>query len=135
MIELKNKRFEFKDNNVEVNIDLSKYENRLNVAQTVLDTDILTDTEPYVRYDTGRLNVFSLYTNDRGSGEIIYDAREASRNNRPYARYPYYITWNRVTKTEHPQATPLWFEYSKSLNKDKWIKTVKKIVGGGTGAK
>lgn len=134
-MDIKNKRLSYTNGNSTVRIDLSKYENRFNLAQTILDTDILQDTEPYVRYDTGRLNVFSLYTNDRGSGEIIYDAREASRGNRPYARYPYYITNNKVTREEHPHATPLWFVVSKSLNKNKWIKKVKSIVGGGINGK
>lgn len=132
-MDLKNKKFAFKDNNITVDIDISKYENRFNVAQTMLDTDILTDTEPYVRYDTGQLNVYSLYqTTERGSGEIIY---WASRNGKPYARYPYYNTNNHVTTEHHANATPLWFEISKSKNKDKWIKKVKEIVGGGTNAK
>jgi hypothetical protein len=124
---LKNKTFAFSDNNIKVDIDLSKFENRLNVAQTILDTNILQDTEPYVRYDTGQLNLYSLYNNDRGSGEIIY---KAERNGKPYARATYYNTHNAVTRTHHSQATPLWFEISKIQNKNKWINQVKKILGG-----
>lgn len=126
-MELKNKTFSYSSGNMKLDIDISKYENRFNVAQTMLDTHILQDTEPYVRYDTGTLNLYSLYNNDRGSGEIIY---RAERNGKPYARYTYYNTHNMVTTTHHSQATPLWFEISKLKNKDKWINEVKQIVGG-----
>lgn len=113
---------------VTVEIDLSKYSQRLAKAQEVLDMMVLRDTEPYVRYDTGELNSNSIFEADIGSGQIVYTAYDYY--GRQYAKYPYYNTENHVSTHGHPQARPLWFEYSKELNREKWISEVKKIVGG-----
>ena len=59
-MELKNKTFSYSRSNMKLDIDISKYENRFNVAQTMLDTNILQDTEPYVRYDTGTLAFLAI---------------------------------------------------------------------------
>lgn len=113
---------------ITVYIDLSKYNQRLAKAQEVLDMRVLRDTEPYVRYDTGELNSNSIFENDPGSGKIVYTAY--NYYGKQYARYPYYITTNKVSTHTHTQARPLWFEYSKQLNREKWVSEVKKIVGG-----
>jgi hypothetical protein len=112
---------------ITVKLDLSKYSQRLAKAQEALDMMVLRDTEPYVRYDTGRLNENSLADNKQGSGQIVYSAYDKGRQ---YAKYPYYNTENNVSTHGHPQARPLWFEYSKGLNREKWISEVKKIIGG-----
>lgn len=113
---------------ITVQLDLSKYSQRLAKAQEALDISVLRDTEPYVRYDTGELNSNSIFENVPGSGKIVYSAYDYY--GRQYAKYPYYITTNSVSTHTHPQARPLWFNYSKELNKEKWISEVKKIVGG-----
>lgn len=113
---------------ITVELDLSKYSQRLAKAQEVLDMSVLRDTEPYVRYDTGRLNENSIADNKAGSGQIIYSAY--NKYGYQYASYPYYNTENHVSTHGHAQARPLWFEYSKELNKEKWVSEVKKIVGG-----
>lgn len=113
---------------ITVQLDLSKYSQRLAKAQEVLDMSVLRDTEPYVRYDTGELNSNSIFECIPGSGQIVYTAYDYY--GRQYASYPYYNTTNKVSTHGHAQARPLWFEYSKELNKEKWISEVKKIVGG-----
>lgn len=113
---------------ITVYIDLSKYNQRLAKAQEILDMRVLRDTQPYVRYDTGRLNENSIADNKQGSGQIVYSAY--NYYGKQYARYPYYNTENHVSTHTHPQARPLWFEYSKQLNREKWVSEVKKIIGG-----
>lgn len=116
------------NDSVSIYLDLSKYDERFKKAQIHLDQVILYDTEPYVRYDTGLLNYNAMSQNKAGSGEIIYSAY--SDNGFNYASSTYYNTENNVTRLTHYKATPLWFEYSKMLNKETWIKEVKEIVGG-----
>lgn len=128
MKELNNKKFSFISKNVYCNIDLSRFENQFKKAQEVHDKNVLYDTEPYVRFYTGYLNEQSKKNNIIGSGRIIYEAYD--RNNFSYAYETYTNTHNKVTKTGHPNATPLWFEYSKNINKTKWIDEVKKVAGG-----
>ena len=113
---------------ITVQLDLSKYSQRLAKAQEALDISVLRDTEPYVRYDTGKLNSNSIFEADIGSGQIVYTAYDYY--GRQYAKYPYYNTTNKVSTHGHAQARPLWFEYSKQLNKEKWVSEVKEIVGG-----
>lgn len=145
-INLDNKSYSYNTSNCSVDIDLSRFEENLKDAQVALNLDILYDTEPYVRYDTGRLNERSIYQNTRNRpiGVVMYysvdDYTDKKPNRKiityyPYAKYTYYATHNEVTRRWHPQARPLWFEYSKSLNKEKWIAHVKKVAGGGNNAK
>lgn len=145
MITLNNKSYSYNSDNCKVNIDISRFETSINNAQIKLNEDIIYDTEPYVRYDTGRLNERSIYMNShhRPVGAIIYysvddytDKKPGKKNPTyyPYAEDTYYNTHNKVTRKWHPQARPLWFEYSKSLNKEKWIAHVKKVAGGGNNA-
>jgi len=124
MIKLNNLKHQYTNEQVKVNIDLSRFQNQFTDAQVTLDTLIMIDTEPYVRYDTGLLNQ-SVYGNTTiGSGRIVYDVPDG------YAYDTYTNTRNKVTKDTHPNATPYWFEYSKQINKDKWIEEVKKEAGG-----
>lgn len=134
MITLNNKSYSYNTSNCSVDIDLSRFEENLKDAQVALNLDIMSDTEPYVRYDTGRLNTESLDRNINNSeGAIIYYALNDDLE--PYAYKTYNSTNTKVTKDVHPLARPLWFEYSKSLNKEKWIAHVKKVAGGGNNAK
>lgn len=124
---MNNKKEKFISRFVRINIDLSKYDERFKKAQEHLDMSIVYDTEPYVRYDTGLLNENAKTQNDFGSGKIIYSAY--NKYGHSYAIYPYY-TFNTVNTSVHPEATQYWFDFSKSDNKEKWIKEVKEIVGG-----
>lgn len=124
MIKLNNLKHQYSNNHVKVNIDLSRFQDQFMDAQVTLDTLVLIDTEPYVRYDTGLLNQ-SVYGNTViGDGRIVYDVPTG------YAYDTYHNERNRVTKDTHPNATPYWFKYSKQVNQDKWIEEVKKEAGG-----
>ena len=91
-------------------------------AQMWLDNEVLKDTAPYVPRLTGELERSGIEGTRIGTGELLY--------NKPYARAQYYGDFEHSTQA-HPQATRLWFETSKAINKSKWTRGVKKIGGGG----
>ena len=132
MIKINNKSFSYTIGKCNVNIDISRFESSFCEAQEHLDRSVLYDTEPYVRWYNGYLNDQALENNEAGSGNVIYYA--VSRKGKPYAYETYTNTTNKVTRTGHPEARPLWFEYSKQLNKEKWVADVKKIAGGNNNA-
>lgn len=115
------------DGKVDIYVDLSKFKKNIDKAQKVLDLLVIKDTEPYVRYDTGKTNDSAYELSAIGSGQVIYGGKTKYGY---YSIYPYTTTTNTVTRTKHPQATPYWFEKSKQLYKDKWINEVKKVVVG-----
>ena len=115
------------DGKVDIYVDLSRFSDNIKKAQKVLDLLVLKDTEPYVRYDTGKTNDSAYELSTIGSGKVIYGAKQRGEY---YAIYPYTNTTNTVNKSIHPQATPYWFEKSKQLYTEKWINEVKKVVVG-----
>ncbi len=124
MIKLNNLKHRYSTEKVKVDIDISRFQDQFQHAQDYLDVAVITDTEPYVRYDTGLLNQ-SVYSNTTiGSGRIVYDVPAG------YAYDTYHNEHTRVTRTTHPNATPYWFQYSKFVNQDEWVKEVKEIAGG-----
>ena len=99
-------------------------------SEVWLANEVLKDTDPFVPALTGSLSQRS-YTE---GNLVIYPGL--------YARYLYYgkvmegpptgpkHATNRdlvYTKSVHPNAQSHWFEASKALNLQKWIKGVKKI--------
>ena len=99
-------------------------------SEVWLANEVLKDTDPFVPALTGSL---SQRSHTEGN-MVIYPG--------PYARYLYYgkvmegpptgpkHATNRdlvYTKSVHPNAQSHWFEASKALNLQKWIKGVKKI--------
>lgn len=115
------------DGKVDIYVDLSRFRNNIKKAQKVLDLLVLKDTEPYVRYDTGKTNDSAYELSTIGSGKVIYGGKTKYGY---YSKWPYILTKNTVNKSIHPQATPYWFEKSKQLYKEKWINEVKKVVVG-----
>lgn len=117
----------------------AKYDQRHKLARKMLKNEIAKDTEKFVpfrgRYLRGSVTQ-SLQSDDQ---YLIYNA--------PYARFLYYgyVMIGRVThrpwarrgetkiKTDkkltfsQPLACSHWFERSKALNKDKWLKIAKKV--------
>ena len=117
-------------------------------ADTILTSQVMKDTSPYVPFLTGSLNARTHVVGNM----IIYPG--------PYARYLYYgkvmvdsITGkgpanipdvgyrfrkgatlkptNRdltFTKNYHTKATARWFEVSKARNLQKWLRVVKEAV-------
>jgi hypothetical protein len=104
-------------NTAKINVRLAK-SNKL--AQSWLDNEILKDTARYVRRQQGDLERSGISGTVIGSGLIVY--------NEPYAHKKYY-DFTHVSTQANPQACRMWFEVSKSINKNKWIRGVKKIGG------
>lgn len=91
-------------------------------AQAWLDNEVLKDSTPFVPRLSGELERSGIAGTVIGKGQILY--------NKPYAAAQYYGDFTHSTQA-HAGATRLWFETAKAINKDKWIRGVKKIGGGG----
>lgn len=116
-------RIKYKDKNIDFDLDASRFIYQSKKAQIWLDNEVLKDTTPFLPFKTGQLEHSGVLGTRIGSGEIIY--------NTPYARRLYYNPQFNFSKEAHPKAQAYWFEASKSINKDKWIRGVRKIGGGG----
>lgn len=112
-------------------VSRAKISNAAKKSEVWLANEVLKDTRPFVPALT-----LSLSNRSHVDGNtVVYPG--------PYARYLYF---GKVmagpkegpkhetdkdlvyTKTVHSQAQAFWFEASKSQNKDKWIRGVKKIA-------
>lgn len=91
-------------------------------AQRWLDNEVLKDTAPYVPRVTGELERSGIAGTKIGSGLLVY--------NKAYARKHYYGDFEH-SKQAHPKATRRWFHVSKAANRNKWIRGVKRLGGGG----
>ena len=100
---------------------VSRFRPHYEQAQKWLDNEVVKDCTPYVPMDTGRLMNSGIEATNYGSGEVVY--------NTPYAAKCYYNNLN-FSKDKHPQAQSRWFEKAKSVNKDKWVNGVTKIMEG-----
>lgn len=130
--------------NIDITIDVSKYDSLFDKAQKVLINQIKADSEPYVPAKDLVLSNSAHIEND--NTELVYST--------PYARYQYAgyvmtdengrtfvgkgekkpIVTNRelvYSKDVHPQATKEWYEVAEREYKDKWIKAVKDVVRNG----
>ena len=120
---------------VDFNLSDKKIKGRYKKAQEYLDTDILTDTEPFLPFRQGIMKSKSKVDTNIGSGQVVYDT--------PYAKYLYHgkVMVGRPPKTvtnrdlqfgkeHHPTAQAFWFEASKSINEEKWVRNVKRILDG-----
>lgn len=108
-------------------------------AMHIMAIQMAKDTEPFVPMRTGSLKNRTRVKED----EIIYPG--------PYAHYLYvgklmvdpatgsawasYGTTKvytekplNISKSVHPQATDHWFEASKAINKDKWVRVAGRAI-------
>lgn len=113
----------FQGNGVTLELNLSRFGTQYKAAQVWLDNEVLKDTDPFVPMDTGMLVKSGIRGTEIGSGLIKYDA--------PYARPLYYGSEFNFNITKHPKAQAFWFEGAKAVHKDKWIRGVKLLGGGG----
>ena len=98
---------------------LGRFKEKNERAQKWVDNEVLKDTEPFVPMRSGDLARSGQRGTVIGSGKVIYAA--------PHAK-PQYKRFPNKSKAKHPQATMAWFEASKAVNKDKWLKGVRKVV-------
>lgn len=103
-----------------------KFEDRIDRAQFLLDSQIVQDTSPFVPFRTGQLDSSVMRASKMGDGEIVYDT--------PYAREIYYgVSYKTGKKFNynrrfHPLASEQWIEQSKSAYLEKWTDIVREIL-------
>lgn len=135
-----------KDSDIELDVDLSRFEKQYGKAQYALDSMIMTSMQPYMPHQTGTfINVTkAMSAAIAGSGNVIaaappfgrflyegkvmVDTNTGSPWARPGAKK---VVTDRDLKYSNPKATPHWFDAAKENHGDSWIKAVKKIAGGG----
>lgn len=137
---------------ITVNISLKQTEDKLNSAQYLLDSQIMTDMVPYMPHLTG---TFVNLTRARsqvmaGTGVVVAAAP-------PYGRYLYegkvmvdkkskrgpalipgvgprfqkgakLVATSRPLKYSNPKATPYWFNTAKKNHLKDWLKIAKEAV-------
>ena len=133
-------RFEFNEAKVKARLN-----NQTKRARRLLKSEIVKDTEKFVPMQSGYLKNSITNSIQNDDDFIIY--------NTPYSRFLYYgyvmigkIThhpWARRGETKvktdkrlnfgkvHPMACSHWFERSKALYKDNWLKIAKKVYRNG----
>ena len=134
---------------IEVDVDLSRFEKQYGKAQYALDSMVMTSMQPYMPMRTGTfINVtkaMSAAIAGRGTvvaaappmGRFLYEGKVMvdPATNSPWARPgAKKIVTDRdldYFKGAHPKATDHWFDTAKQNHGKSWVKAVKKIAGGG----
>ena len=135
-----------KDSDIELDVDLSRFEKQYGKAQYALDSMIMTSMQPYMPHRTGTfINVTkAMSAAIAGSGTVVaaappmgrflyegkvmVDEKTGSPWARPGAKK---VVTDRDLKYSNPKATPHWFDTAKENHGDSWVRAVKKIAGGG----
>lgn len=130
---------------IEMRINLSRFEKQYEDAQFVLDSIVMTDMKPYMPHQTGTfINITSAQSASlAGSGKVVAAAPPMGRflyegkvmvdpvTGSPWARAgAKKIVTDRDLKYGNPKATPHWFDTAKEKHGKSWIREVKKIAGG-----
>jgi hypothetical protein len=100
-----------------------KIEKAVNMAQAVVDSELLKDSNKYAPRDTGNLVNSSLRASQIGKGKLIWDT--------PYARRLYYNPQYNFSKDKNPMAGGLWFERAKSVHSKKWTRIADQAIKRG----
>lgn len=131
---------------IELDVDLSRFEKQYGDAQYRLDSMVMTSMEPYMPMRTGTFkNVTkAMSAAIAGSGTVVAGAPPMGRflyegkvmvdpvTNSPWARKgAKKIVTDRDLKYSNPKATPHWFDTAKQNHGKSWIRAVKKTAGGG----
>lgn len=138
-----------KGSDIELNVDLSRFEKQYEEAQFALDSMIMSSMVQYMPMDTGIfVNVTKAMSAAIAGSGTVYAAAP------PFGRFLYEgkvmvgeksrSAWaNKAEKKEvidkdlvysknkHPRATDHWFDTAKQKHGKSWVKAVKKIAGGG----
>ena len=132
--------------NLEMRINLSRFEKQFEDAQKELDSMVMTDMKPYMPKQTGTfVNITSAQSASlAGSGTVVAAAAPMGRflyegkvmvdpkTGSPWARPgAKKVVTDRNLKYSNPKATPHWFDTAKDKHGESWVKAVKKIAGGG----
>lgn len=135
-----------KDSDIELDVDLSRFEKQYGKAQYALDSMIMTSMQPYMPHRTGTfINVTkAMSAAIAGSGTVVAAAPPMGRflyegkvmvdeqTGSPWARPgAKKVVTDRDLKYSNPKATPHWFDTAKENHGDSWVRAVKNIAGGG----
>lgn len=140
------KHYDYSKPNVEMRINLSRFERQYEKAQFELDSAVMKDMVPYMPQQTGTfINVTkAMSASIAGSGTVVAAAPPMGRflyegkvmvdpqTGSPWARPgAKKVVTERDLKYSNPKATPHWFDTAKKNHGKSWVNTVKKIAGGG----
>lgn len=132
--------------NLEMRINLSRFEKQFEDAQFALDSMVMTSMKPYMPQQTGTfINITSAQSASlAGSGTVVAAAAPMGRflyegkvmvdplTGSPFARPgAKKVVTDRELKYSNPKATPHWFDTAKENHGKSWVREVKKIAGGG----
>lgn len=132
--------------NLEMRINLSRFETQYEDAQFALDSAVMKDMTTYMPHVTGtqinKAKAMSAALAGSGTvvaatppegrflygGKVMVDPQTGS----PWARAgAKKVVTDRDLKYSNPKATPHWFDTAKKNHGESWVKAVKKIAGGG----
>ena len=132
--------------NLEMRINLSRFEKQFEDAQFAFDSAVMKDMKPYMPQQTGTfINITSAQSASlAGSGTVVAAAAPMGRflyegkvmvdplTGSPFARPgAKKVVTDRDLKYSNPKATPHWFDTAKENHGKSWVREVKKIAGGG----
>lgn len=138
--------YDYSKPNVEMRINLSRFERQYEKAQFELDSAVMKDMVPYMPQQTGTfINVTkAMSASIAGSGTVVaaappmgrflyegkvmVDEKTGSPWARPGAKK---VVTDRDLDYSNPRATPHWYDTAKKNHGESWVNTVKKIAGGG----
>lgn len=135
-----------KGHDIELDVDLSRFEKQYGKAQYALDSMVMTSMVPCMPHQTGTfINVTkAMSAAIAGSGTVVAAAPPMGRflyegkvmvdeqTGSPWARPgAKKIVTDRELTYSNPKATPHWFDTAKDKHGKSWIRAVKKIAGGG----
>lgn len=138
--------YNYSNPNLEMRINLSRFEKQFEDAQFVLDSTVMKDMKPYMPHQTGTfINITSAQSASlAGSGTVVAAAAPMGRflyegkvmvdplTGSPFARPgAKKVVTDRDLKYSNPKATPHWFDTAKENHGKSWVREVKKIAGGG----
>lgn len=134
---------------IEVDIDLSRFENQYEEAQFKLDSAVMTSMIKYMPHRTGTfINVTKAMSSAiAGSGTVVAGAPPFGRflyegkvmvdpeTNSPWARKgARKVVADKdlnYDKSHHPNVTDHWFETARASHLKSWINLTKKVAGKG----
>lgn len=143
---------------IEMDVDLSRFNRQYGRAQWLLDNQVMTDMEPFMPKETNTfINVTrGLSAAIAGSGKVyaaappfghylyegktMVDITTGSPWARRGAKKVYVSQFSRRTNAkerleyfegEHPRVTSHWFDAAKRAYGTRWIRRARQIAGGG----
>lgn len=138
-----------RDATIELDVDLSRFEKQYGKAQYKLDNMVMASMQPYMPHRTGTfINVTkAMSAAIAGSGTVIaaappmgrflyegkvmVDPETGSPWARPGAKKIVTDKDLEYDKSHNPKVTDHWFDTAKKNHGKSWVKSVKRIAGGG----